>query len=520
LKDSSVFGKIFSSQSDRGNYTPSKAYLSYFILYFGVGEENLYNLEIYKTNYNIENRKDIALFTDTIPNPSDFDLINYFKDGLKNYRNSLEELDLEIIKNEEINLKIKRAMDLVLDEEKSEFANDRVKQNFIIKIMSWIKEYIGELNIDKNDPPKVVFYGDAKKHELLFMLTLHLSGFDILYLNPNSKADTIFLKPDKHNIEIEEGNIVDEVISFEDRNEMGEKVDKGSIKKAYTIGAEASKRISEELLNESGFIKPWQLQDRMIKNLLLSTTVDEISIYWNEPSKLRPGFKFDSNIVDMPVFLSKIDGIYSDKMEYVEFIDKLRNSTYTYFIEYNGYTNVFAREFIKNAFSLSFLLSTDVKLDKKPIINNQDYTISTLSIQQQIMILEKVEELFEGNMFIEGLNIEDKIRGLYTVLHMDKQFVRMINNFDYSGINPKLVLYIGKSFLLSKEICFLIILLSKIGFDIIILSPGGENTVENIINSSLIDRHRLDRMEYDMRLNDLNEDVPLFKKLFGKRRKY
>jgi len=103
---------------------------------------------------------------------------------------------------------------------------------------------------------------------------------------------------------------------------------------------------------------------------------------------------------------------------------------------------------------------------------------------------------------------------------MDKQFIRMINEFDYSNVNPKLVLYMGKSYLLSKEICFLMLLLSKIGFDIVVLSPGGENTIENIINNKLIDHHRLDRMEYDLRLNDLNDDVPLFKKLFGKRRKY
>lgn len=520
MNDSAVFGKFFSSQSDRGNYTPSKGYLSYFILYFGVGEENLYNLEIYKTNYSIENQKDLVLFTESIPNPNDFDLINYFKSGLKNYKNSLEELDLEIVNNEEINLKIKRALDLVLTEGEGEFANDRVKQNFIVKILSWIKVYISNITIDKNEAPKIVFYGDAKKHEFLFMLVLYLSGFDVLYLNPNNKVDTSVLKLDRHKIEIIENDFVDELISFEDRVIMGEKIEKGSIKKAYTVGAEASKRISEELLNESGFIKPWQLQDRMIKNLLLNTTVDEISIYWDEPAKLKPGFKFDANIVEIPVLFAKIDGIYSDRMEYIEFIEKFRNSRYTYFLEYSGYTNVFAREFIKNAFSLSFLLSTDVKLDKKPIINNPDYTISTLSIQQQIMILEKVEELFEGNMFMEGLNVEDKIRGLYTVLHMDKQFIRMINEFDYSNVNPKLVLYMGKSYLLSKEICFLMLLLSKIGFDIVVLSAGGENTIENIINNKLIDHHRLDRMEYDLRLNDLNDDVPLFKKLFGKRRKY
>ncbi|HBF7142459.1 TPA: hypothetical protein KOU96_004206, partial [Clostridioides difficile] len=47
MGDSKVFEKIFSSQSDRGNYTPSKGYLSYFISYIGLEDEVLYNLEIF-----------------------------------------------------------------------------------------------------------------------------------------------------------------------------------------------------------------------------------------------------------------------------------------------------------------------------------------------------------------------------------------------------------------------------------------------------------------------------------------
>lgn len=45
-------------------------------------------------------------------------------------------------------------MDRVLKEEEKEFTNDRVKQNFIVKIMAWIKIYIGALDINKNEAQK------------------------------------------------------------------------------------------------------------------------------------------------------------------------------------------------------------------------------------------------------------------------------------------------------------------------------------------------------------------------------
>lgn len=89
-----------------------------------------------------------------------------------------------------------------------------------------------------------------------------MAGFDVLYLNPNSKSNINILKSERYNIEFEEANIIEEKISFEERVILGEKIDKSSVKKAFTVGAEASKRISEELLNDAGFIKPWQLQDR------------------------------------------------------------------------------------------------------------------------------------------------------------------------------------------------------------------------------------------------------------------
>jgi hypothetical protein len=101
---------------------------------------------------------------------------------------------------------------------------------------------------------------------------------------------------------------------------------------------------------------------------------------------------------------------------------------------------------------------------------------------------------------------------------MDKKIVHMINNFDYSLINPKLILYIENDFIFEKEILFLMLLLSKIGFDIIVLCPCGSNCIENVINNKLIDIHRLDKMVYELKLNSITNSIPLFKKIFGKRR--
>ncbi|MEG1311511.1 MAG: YceG family protein [Romboutsia sp.] len=517
MSDSVVFEKIFSSQSDRGNYTPSKGYTSYFIANIGVVSEDLYNLEIFKANSSINERNDIVLFSQSIANPSDFDMIKYFKNSLSNYRGSIFDLNINIVNDKEINNRIKKTFDIILKEENNEFTNDRIKQNFIVKIMAWIKTYVGKLNINKAEVPKIIFYGEIKKHEVYLLLILNLAGFDVLYLNPNSDSNIDMLKKEKYNVELINNTLVDNNLSFEERVEFGEKVEKSSIKKAFTIGAEASKRISEELLNDSGFIKPWQLQDRSIKSLLLSSTVDEISIYWKQPLKLRQGFNFDKNIVQAPVFFSKINGVYNDTNEYINFINSLKDCNEAFFIEYDDNINHFSKEFTKEAFSLSFVLNSEGKIDKKTILDDKNYSISTLSVNQQNMILDKIEEVIMSEIFLDGLNREDTIKGLYSVLYMNKRFVHMLNNFDYSLLNPKLIIYLGKSLVFDKEIVFMMILLSKIGFDIVILTPGGENCIENVINNQIVDIHRLDKMVYDFKLSSLQEDESLFRKLFLKR---
>lgn len=126
-----------------------------------------------------------------------------------------------------------------------------------MKIMVWIKIYIGVLDINKNEVLKVIFYGDIKKYEVYLFLILYLVGFDVLYFNLNLKSNIDILKLERYNIEFEEVNIIEEKIFFEERVILGEKIDKSFVKKVFIVGVEVLKCISEELLNDVGFIKFW-----------------------------------------------------------------------------------------------------------------------------------------------------------------------------------------------------------------------------------------------------------------------
>ncbi|MDY2737872.1 YceG family protein, partial [Intestinibacter sp.] len=72
---------------------------------------------------------------------------------------------------------------------------------------------------------------------------------------------------------------------------------------------------------------------------------------------------------------------------------------------------------------------------------------------------------------------------------------------------------------------FLLLTLSKIGFDIVIFTPGGVNCIENIINSQIVDIHRLDVINYNLKYkssrqtsynNSSRNSSSWIEKLFGK----
>ncbi|MCC0674177.1 hypothetical protein IC216_19515 [Clostridioides sp. ES-S-0145-01] len=493
-----VLEKILSSQIDRGNYTPAIGYLSYFNIFIGVDNEDLYNQEIFKFNKKIENRSDVIIFKEGIPNFDNNEKLTNFKSVLTENVSYIKELDIELINNESINYKVKKSID--------EIYNISFDKDKILNILIWIKEYVGKVVIDKFEPPKIIYYGKPNKIEYSLLLILFLAGFDILCLSPSEEFDIGYLRNYKKDVSIDYFECSKEKISFDERVYMGSKIESISIDKKYTIAAETSERIGKELLDEAGFIKPWQLKNKKIKNILISTTLEEIPIYWDELVSFRHGFSYDEETVNIPVIFAKISGVYSEKDLYYNFIRKLKQSEFTYFINYKGNDLILCNEFTENELNLSYTISNN-RINKSEILRENKYSISSLDLDMQKMILDKIEELMEGNLFITGLSDEDKVKGLNAVLNMNEKLIRLLNAFDYSRINPKLVVFIGKNYNISREICFLLLLLSKIGVDIIILSPGGESNIENIIIKNLIDFHRLDKMEYDIDISSIKDEL-------------
>lgn len=80
-----------------------------------------------------------------------------------------------------------------------------ILKNFGLKLLNWIHEYVPGLFCDfctanakstEIHNPKVMFYGDIKKHEIYFLILLSKLGTDVLYINTMAKDE--FEDVDKH----------------------------------------------------------------------------------------------------------------------------------------------------------------------------------------------------------------------------------------------------------------------------------------------------------------------------------
>ena len=89
-----------------------------------------------------------------------------------------------------------------------------------------------------------------------------------------------------------------------------------------------------------------------------------------------------------------------------------------------------------------------------------------------------------------------------TVLNLRKEIVRLLQKFDFTKMNPKLVCVITSESMMSLEDTILIAFLNLVGFDIAIFVPTGYQCVEKYFNKKLMEEHQIGDYLYDLRVPD------------------
>lgn len=489
-----MFRTIYEREDSYRRFKP------YFYRFIGVEDSSKYDDFIKTLESKCEEEKDkCIIFDGSIPLTGEMELIQYIFNELASMDvYSMAYQDITIFNDFEINLKFLKALDYVIPIAcaKENFFNDNVRNNFITKLIVWSYSYVKDIKYDSNINPKCIYYGNIQRHEIYFLIMLYKMGFDVIYINP--------LKEELWN-EIETEGLSECVKSMGllPIETFKEKAKRGKIIECFeTITKQIQSDIEEQLFSNTGMYKPWQFRKGYTNSVLLDTILEDIYIYWNEPCKLRSGFKVEGNNVRVPCFFKKIDGMYNDEFEYQKLVKYCVSSQKTLVFNKKYFSEDI--KFTDDMYSLMFCQLSDGSFDIEEIKKLPIYKFSKYSEDIQNFLLKKFNEtISRKDLFVNVLNKEEVLRLLVLVLGINENIVRMIDNFDFTGQIPKIVIYLEDENVLAESMQMLLGYLHTVGIDIVIFNPSGLFNINNVIKETALNNFRLQVMKYDSKYNNL-----------------
>lgn len=427
------------------------------------------------------------------------------------------------LNNKEIEISVIKAFNEILElflKNETNINGSQIK-NFSLKLLIWMDEYIVKLfekfDYERNAEddiynPKIIYYGDIKKHEAYFLLLLSKLGCDVLYINTNS--DSVFSN-------IDEVSAHSQVFELTKKAQLKEFPKEEIYIRQETTAYQASEEISKVLYSdEVGMYKPWQFEKYNLKAITLKTTFEELKILWNEPSSVRTSFKVENGDIYVPNLFAKISGVQEDLNLYCEEFQTFRSSRNTIFKSKIPFTKV---NYSKNdLYSLITVFNREGKVDKEKLMENRFYKFSYLKTSIQNTIIEKINCLLNMNMFEKSSNKELILKIVMTILNFDKEILQLIQTFDYPNEIPKFIIFDNDEKIFSEEDCIVLAFLNIMGFDILIFTPTGYNNIEDKIVQKYYDIHKLEKIKLDFDITQLENSKGMFNSLwngfFGKRK--
>ena len=456
----------------------------------GVEDKMTYENDLFKFQHEIKNsNRKLVIINNEIPKPTP-DEISAIKRS--NYAN-LDQLILGLSANIKYtaNIELQRIMhkafvDIMLDEAKKEAGNLNKLTNKAVYLLCWLNRYLSNLfsGWKNSDIACFIYLGGCKNNnEAMFMSFLGRLPVDVLILCPD--LNTKCCLQDKLLYEINNPESL-AVAKFPEDN---------SHTKIGTVAYHAERELDTLMYQGTGIYRNQQYSK--LNTLTLQTMYEEIKILWDQELKYRPNFSVTDDIVNIPVIFAKVSGVKDGMIEpYWMSIKELitpdtlviKNPSYIS-SESENPMKIYAPEFYKNG-----------RLQRNKIKTHPKYQYDILREDTQELILDKLQLLIDQKL-IKGVGENGmEYNVIAQVLNLPKDVVRLIQKFDFTKKNPKLIYINTSENIISIEDSILIAFLNLIGFDIIFFVPTGFKSVEKYFNGSLMEEHQIGEYKYEMNI--------------------
>lgn len=453
----------------------------------GVADKITYTNDLYQFYLSLKNEKrQTVIVNEMIPKPTPEEIMRVRRGNYTNLDQMLLDLQANIqypASQKLRGLLVKAFAEVITEESKEPGVNLNRLLNKAVYLLCWIKRYLGQLfqNWKLPDVGCFIYMGGCRDgNEALFMRYLARIPVDVLILCPNLNTRCCLKDSLLYEINHQTSMVLDKFPEQDGQLRIG------------TSAYHAERELDTLLYQDSGMFRDQQFA--RADTIMLQTMDREIKILWNNELRFRPNFSTVDGIVNLPVIFAKMSGVKDRDVDNYWISIKQLITPETLVVNGAPFltaampnpVKMYATEFFKNG-----------KLRKNRIKSHPGYQYSFLREEMQEHILNKLEMLIEQKL-IKG-TFENGME--YTIvsvaLNLPKEAVRLLQQFDFTKKNPKLIYIMTTETLMSIEDAVYTAFLNLLGFDVLFFVPTGYN-IENHFNKKLLEEHQIGEYVYDL----------------------
>lgn len=500
--------EILTPTQSRGS--ESSFFYNAFIVQYGVEDKLTFSSDLFSFYQQLKNEKrKICVVNGSIAAPTTEEISQIKRNNYSNVEQLLSHLTRNIQYTASIELErlmVKSFIDVILDESKKVSGNILKLTNKAVYLLCWLKRYQKQLFYNWKLPEVSIFilFGNcASDNEAIFLKFLSKLPVDTFVLVPNLNVSCCLSANNLLELKYEFSSPID---SFPTET---------SQIRVSTSAYQAERELDSLLYQDSGLYRNQQYNKA--ESITLQTMYEEIALLWDQELKYRPSFSTDNQIVILPVLLEKICGVKDGATtQYWLDIKKLITPD-TLLVKELPWIESLQANPIK-PFATQFLQNK--RLLRNKIKGHKAYQYGILRPDIQEHLLDKLQLLLDRKLIIGTYQNGTEYTIISTVLNLNKDILRMIQRFDFTKKNPKIIFINTTEKTLSLEDSILVAFLNLVGFDILFFVPAGYQCIEKHFSAHLVNEQQIGEYMYDLPIPNFQtlQEPTLnpIRKLFGR----
>lgn len=485
------FADFKKSTSVRGD--DPRLFYNCFYRINGVEDKITYANELYQLQLELVNsQRRVVIVDECIPKPSMEEIGAVRRRNYVRQDEMLMDLSANIQYTANIELQrvmVKAFLDVLLVEAKEPDMNLNKLTNKAVYMLCWLKRYQKKLFANWKMPEVGCFIhmGSCKdENEALFLRILARMPVDVLILNPNLNAACCVKDTLLYELQFTEALPIKRYPQQSADLQMG------------TAAYHAERELDGLMYQDTGIYRNYQY-DKAV-SVTLQTMYEEIQILWKEELKFRPNFSTENGVVTLPVIFAKVSGVKDGMVpKYWSAVKGLMTED-SFLVKNVPYIDPAAVNPMK-AHAVEFLKNG--RIQRRRIKEHPSYPYSFLREEIQEHIFDKLQLLIESKLIKGTFENGTEYTIVATILNMPKDIVRLIQKFDFTKKNPKLIYVNTGEKMISLEDTILTAFLNLAGFDVIFFVPTGYQNVERFFNKRLMEEHQIGEYVYDLQVPNM-----------------